>query len=125
MEAILSGDNNLTKDQINWAIANIPNDDNSKPGLGFNHDADDVFTACGLPSSEESSLGSEYARLRVDTPGDKKSEFIEYLEANASPQLIRSLIIRGVYTIEEKANDKKAEVSSELEALLALIKKLK
>jgi hypothetical protein len=61
----------------------------------------------------------------VDTPGDKKSEFIEYLEANASPQLIRSLLIRGVYTIEEKANDKKAEVSSELEALLALIKKLK
>ena len=125
MEAILSGDNNLTKDQINWAIANIPNDDNSKPGLGFNHDADDMFTACGLPSSEESSLGSEYARLRVDTPGDKKSEFIEYLEAKASPALIRSLLVRGVYTIEEKANEKKAEVSSELEALLALIKKLK
>lgn len=125
MEVLLSGDNTLTKDQISWAIANIPNDNNSKQGLAFNHDADDMFSACGLPSSEESSLGSEYANLRVSTPGEKKSEFIEYLEANGSPALIRSLIIRGVYTVEEKAEEKKGVVSSELEALLALIKKLK
>ena len=124
MEAILSGDNNLTKDQINWAISNIPNDDNSKPGLAYNHDADDMFSACGV-GQNNSELGSEYAQLRMDTPGDKKSEFIEYLEANGSAALIRSLIIRGVYSVEEKATEKKGEVSSEIEALLAIIKKLK
>lgn len=125
MEAILSGDNNLSKEQISWAITNIPNDDdNSKPGLAFNHDADDMFTACGV-GENNSQLASEYAQLRIDTPGDKKSEFIEYLETNGSPALIRSLVIRGVYSVEEKANEKKSEVSSELDALLALIKKLK
>ena len=40
MEVLLSGDNTLTKDQISWAIANIPNDNESKPGLAFNHDAE-------------------------------------------------------------------------------------
>lgn len=124
MEAILSGDNNLSKEQISWAIANIPNDNESKPGLAFNHDADDMFSACGV-GENNSKLASEYAQLRIDTPGDKKSEFIEYLEANGSPALIRSLVIRGVYSVEEKANEKKSEVSSELDALLALIKKLK
>ena len=124
MEAILSGDNNLSKEQISWAISNIPNDDNSKPGLAYNHDVDDMFSACGV-GQNNSELGSEYAQLRMDTPGDKKSEFIEYLEANGSAALIRSLIIRGVYSVEEKATEKKGEVSSEIEALLAIIKKLK
>ena len=123
MEVILSGDNNLTKEQINWAIANIPNE-TTKEGLAFNHDADDMFAACGVPMSN-GTLAEEYANLRINTPGDKKSEFIEHLEANGSPALIRSLIIRGVYAVEEKANEKKGEISSELDALLALIKKIK
>jgi len=124
MEVLLSTDNNLTKEEISWAIANIPNDDNSKQGIGFDHDADDLFSACGVPTSN-SALAEEYAKLRMNCPGDKKSEFIEYLENKGSIQLIRSLIIRGVYAVEEKANEKKDEVSSELDALLALIKKLK
>jgi len=123
MEVILSGDNNLTKEQINWAIANIPNE-TTKEGLAFDHDADDLFSACGVPMSN-GTLAEEYAKLRMDTPGDKKSEFIEYLETNGSTALIRSLIIRGVYAVEEKANEKKGEISSELDALLALIKKIK
>ena len=124
MEVILSGDNNLTKEQINWAIANIPNDDNSKEPLAFNHNEDDMFSACGV-SMTNSTLGEEYAKLRIDCPGDKKSEFIEYLEANGSAALIRSLIIRGVYSVEQRAEEKKEEVSSELDALLALIRKIK
>jgi len=124
MEVLLSGDNNLTKDQINWAISNIPNDDNSKPGLAYNHDVDDMFGACGV-GQNNSQLGSEYAQLRMDTPGDKKSEFIEYLEANGSAALIRSLLIRGVYSVEEKVDEKKGEVSTEIDALLAILKKLK
>lgn len=123
MEAILSGDNNLSKEQISWAIANIPNE-TTKQGLAFDHDADDLFSACGVPMSN-SALAEEYAKLRMDTPGDKKSEFIEYLETNGSIALIRSLIIRGVYAVEEKAEEKRGEVNSELEALLAIIKKLK
>jgi len=124
MQVLLSGDNNLTKDEINWAIANIPNDDNSKQGLAFNHDADDMFTACGV-SMTNSTLGEEYAKLRMNCPGDKKSEFIEYLEANGSVALIRSLIIRGVYSVEQRAEEKQGEISSELDALLALIRKIK
>lgn len=123
MEVLLSGDNTLTKDQITWAIANIPNE-TTKEGLAFDHNADDLFSACGVPMSN-SALAEEYAKLRMNCPGDKKSEFIEYLETNGSVALVRSLIIRGVYAVEEKANEKKGEVSSELDALLALIKKLK
>ena len=123
MEVLLSGDNTLTKDQISWAITNIPNE-TTKEGLAFDHSKDDLFDACGVQMNN-STLGEEYAKLRIDCPGDKKSEFIEYLEANGSTALIRSLIIRGVYAVEEKASEKKDEVNSELEALLALIKKLK
>jgi hypothetical protein len=124
MEAILSGDNNLSKEQISWAIANIPNDDNSKQGLAFDHSKDDMFDACGVQMNN-STLAEEYANLRINTPGDKKSQFIEHLEANGSTALIRSLVIRGVYSVEQKAEEKQNEVSSELDALLAMIKKLK
>jgi hypothetical protein len=123
MEAILSGDNNLSKEQISWAIANIPNE-TKKEGLAFDHDKDDMFDACGVQMNN-SVLAEEYANLRISCPGNKKSEFIEYLETNASPALIRSLVIRGMYTVEQKAEEKTSEVSSELEALLAMIKKLK
>jgi hypothetical protein len=121
---LLSGDNTLTKDQISWAIANIPNDDNSKQGLAFDHSADDMFSACGVQMNN-GELAEEYANLRINTPGDKKSEFIEHLEANGSAALIRSLVIRGVYSVEQKAEEKQTEISSELDALLAMIKKLK
>lgn len=123
MEVLLSTDNNLTKEQISWAIANIPNE-TTKEGLAFNHDEDDMFSACGV-SMNNSKLGEEYAKLRMDCPGDKKSEFIEYLESKGSVALIRSLIIRGVHAVEERASEKKEEVSSELDALLALIRKMK
>jgi hypothetical protein len=124
MEVLLSGDNTLSKEQISWAIANIPNDDNSKQGLAFDHDKDDMFDACGVQMNN-SVLAEEYANLRISCPGSKKSEFIEYLETNASPALIRSLVIRGMYTVEQKAEEKQGEISTELEALLAMIKKLK
>lgn len=123
MQVLLSGDNNLTKEQISWAIANIPNDNGKEP-LAFDHDADDMFSACGV-SMTNSTLGEEYAKLRMNCPGEKKSEFIEYLEANGSVALIRSLIIRGVYSVEQRAEEKQAEITPELDALLALIKKIK
>jgi hypothetical protein len=123
MEVLLSGDNTLTKDQISWAIANIPNE-TTKEGLAFDHNADDMFAACGV-SMNNGELAEEYANLRINTPGDKKSQFIEHLEANGSPALIRSLVIRGVYSVEQKAEEKQGEISSELDALLAMIKKLK
>jgi len=123
MEVLLSGDNTLTKDQISWAIANIPNE-TTKEGLAFDHSADDMFAACGV-SMNNGELAEEYANLRINTPGDKKSQFIEHLEANGSPALIRSLVIRGVYSVEQKAEEKQTEISSELDALLAMIKKLK
>jgi len=123
MEVLLSTDNNLTKEQISWAIANIPNETTKEP-LAFNHDADDMFTACGV-SMTNSTLGEEYAKLRMNCPGEKKSEFIEYLEANGSVALIRSLIIRGVYSVEQRAEEKQGEITPELDALLALIRKIK
>jgi hypothetical protein len=123
MEVLLSGDNTLTKDQISWAIANIPNE-TTKEGLAFDHSADDMFSACGVQMNN-GELAEEYANLRINTPGDKKSQFIEHLEANGSAALIRSLVIRGVYSVEQKAEEKQGEISSELDALLAMIKKLK
>ena len=124
MELVLSGDNNLTKEQISWAIANIPNE-TTKESLPFNHDADDMFTACGLSESVDDCLGKEYAKLRAAAPGDKKSQFIEYLEANASPQMMRSLLIRGVQSVEDKAEKMVGDMSDEMKQLLDLLKKLK
>lgn len=125
MEVILSGDNTLTQQQISWAIANIPNDENARQCLPFNHDADDMFTACGLSESIDDCLGKEYAKLRAAAPGDRKSQFIEYLEANASPQMMRSLLIRGVQSVEDKAEKMVGDMSDEMKQLLDLLKKLK
>ena len=125
MEVLLSSDNKLTQEQISWAITNIPNDDNARQCLPYNHDADDMFSACGLTDSGEDCLGKEYAKLRVAAPGDKKSQFIEYLEGHASPQLMRSLLIKGVQSIETSAEKMVDDMSDDMKKLLDLIKKLK
>lgn len=119
MEVLLSGDNNLTKDEINWAISNIPNDGIVKPvSSGYNHNSDNIYDACGFTDDKLETLSEEYKNLRETSPGDKKSLFIEHLMNNASADLINLFVIKGVQHHEQKAHDKM------LEDLKALIDKL-
>lgn len=120
MEALLSSDNNLSKDEINWAIANIPNDGaTAKPNdTAYNHDADNIWDACGYSDDKLVALSKEYVKLREDSPGDKKSMFIEYFMQNASRDIINLFIIKGIQHHEQKAHDKM------FEDLKALIDKL-
>ena len=105
MEVLLSGDNDLTKDEIQWAIQNIPNETISKPVI-YNHDADGVFDACGISDDLATKLIEEYASIRKNVDGSKKSMLIEAFMNNASPELHRSFIIRALMEFEEESAKK-------------------
>jgi len=99
MEAILSNDNNLTKEEIDWAICNIPNEiDNTKSD--FNHEATNVGDACGITEKIHKEIKKEYFAIKQRC-GEKGSHMIEELEKTGSKLLLRSLITRSVMDIEE------------------------
>jgi hypothetical protein len=117
MEVLLSGDNDLTKDEIQWAIQNIPNETISK-SVVYNHDAESVFDACGISDDLAEKLGEEYKTIRENVDGSKKSMLIEAFMNNASPELVKSFIIRALMDYEQqhiqKAIDKLKDMIDKL-----------
>lgn len=115
MEVLMSADNNLSQDEINWAIQNIPNDSDN-PDV-YDHDRDSIFEACGIFKEDSESLIGEYNTIKKIVAGDRDgnvrhSEMVQMLLHCASPKLLRSFVVRGVADYE---NDKKKDV---LEALM-------
>jgi hypothetical protein len=108
MEVILNANNSLTQEEVSWAIRNIPNQENSDTtdrtsSRKFDHNADDVFLACGFTKDYEKIFNKEL-KLIVDqtpdqTPDGTKSVFIENILNNASADLLDYLIVRGLIEI--------------------------
>jgi ribonucleotide reductase beta subunit family protein with ferritin-like domain len=104
MEVILSANNSLTQEEVSWAIRNIPNQENSDTtdrtsSRTFDHDADDVFSACGFTKGYETTLNNELKLINDQTPSSTKSTFIENILNNASADLRDYLIVRGLIEI--------------------------
>lgn len=100
MEVILKADNGLSNEEVSWAIANIPNDSkNDKPGRVFDHTKESLFEACGFTAEHADSLKEELSKINKETPGTKKSEFIERVLSLASDDLRDYLVLRGVIDI--------------------------
>ncbi len=99
MEVLLSANNNLTKEDIAWAAQNLNSTNENQEVLGFDHDKNSVFEACGLDESMETEVMREYARLKKSDI-DKKSQLIEKVVNEGSPKLIRSFLIRGIMEYE-------------------------
>lgn len=116
MEVLLSGDNNLTKEQIQWAITNIPEDGKS---FTYDHTQEDVWAACGIDKEMNSRLIDEYRTIKNGVEGTKKSQLIEDFFTKASPDLQRSFLIRAICEFE---NEIQREM---LEKLQKLIDKMK
>jgi hypothetical protein len=118
LETLFSTNNSLTREEIAWAVENIPAESNSfSASIPFDHTQDTVYAACGINEEEMKECGNEYVKLKSDD-FDKRSQFVEHVVAYGSPRLIRSLIIRGIQGVEEKKMD-------DLKELLDLMKKLK
>jgi hypothetical protein len=99
MEALLSPNNNLTKEDIAWASENIPNENLEEP-IVYNHDEGSIMDACGFNKDMLKKTMEEYRQLRKADDFEKKSQVIEYLINNASNALTRYLIIRGIIDVE-------------------------
>ena len=100
MEAILSAENNLSQEEISWAIRNIPNEvNNQTTGRTYDHTLDSVFEACGFTQEDNDRLKGEIKSLVNITPGSCKSQFIETVLNNASADLRDYLAIRGLLEI--------------------------
>lgn len=115
MEVLMSVDNNLTQEEINWAINNIPSD--SENPTVYDHDRDSIFEACGIFKADSESLINEYNAikniLKENRDGNvRHSEMVQMLLHCASPKLLRSFVVRGVVDYE---SDKKKDM---LEALM-------
>lgn len=103
MEVLLSTDNTLTQEEIQWAIANIPNESDS-PTV-YDHDKDNIFEACGIYKTDSEELIREYNHIRnvlkEDRDGNvRHSEMVQMLLHCASPKLLRSFVVRGVADYE-------------------------
>lgn len=116
MEVLLSGDNNLTKEQIQWAIHNIPETGET---MTFDHSQDDVWRACGLSKEQNSEIIQEYMKIKEDVQGDKKSQLIEDFMTKASPKLVRSFIIRAVCEYEDELRN---EMMKKLQSIIDKLK---
>lgn len=104
MEVILSANNSLTQEEVSWAIRNIPNQENSDTtdrisSRIFDHNADDVFSACGFTKGYEKIFNKELKLIVDQTPDGTKSVFIENILNNASAGLLDYLIVRGLIEI--------------------------
>jgi len=121
MEAILSAENNLSQEEIVWAMHNIPNDNTAgTPSRKFDHEKDSVFEACGFTNENSESLNAELNKLNKITEGSRRSQFIETVLTLGSEDLRSYLVVRGLMDLI-KENDK----DDPLDRLRDLLRKIK
>lgn len=108
MEVIFKAENGLSNEDISWAVKNIPEDD--APGVVpgdlvvYNHDHSNIFDACGISDEVADRIQQEYKDLRLENSTKScKSMLIQSIMNKGSNDLIRSLVIRGVASVELKS----------------------
>lgn len=115
MEVILSAENSLTKEEIDWAIVNIPNETTStKPVRKFDHSLPNVLEACGFMREEMDDLKNELLKLSKDT--DTKSGLIEKIINCGSHNLRDFLITKAILNMQNKPDP--------MDDLMQLLKKI-
>jgi len=125
MEVLLSTDNNLTKEQLDWAISNIPNESAEVKSSVFyrqyDHSLDGMMEACGFNTDDCKRVGKEYFAIKKACNGDKKSELMEDVFTKSSLDLQAYLIMRGVIALEEAQEE---DAPDDIKQLMDLLKKL-
>lgn len=118
LETLFSSNNSLTRDDIAWAVENIPDNESSREPIPFDHDKQHVYEACGLTDDDLKEVANEYRKIKMSKDHDKKSNLVEDIVSTGSSKLIRSLLIKGVMQVE-------SDVTDSLKEVLDLIKKMK
>lgn len=118
MEVLLSGDNNLTNEEINWAINNIPNG-TGEVDIPFDHSKKKIYDACGITSDDAKDLAAEYNTIKKSLNDDNAegicgSMMVERIIQRGSPKLIRGLIVRGILDTEKPDPDQMAAVIAKI-----------
>jgi hypothetical protein len=109
MEVLLSSENNLSTDEINWAIRNIPNDEQDIAESEFDHEKDDLFEACGISKKEKNQIIEEYISIKKhmqeNLGSTRNSMLIEAVLKCGSATLIKAFFIRGIMGHEKGGDD--------------------
>ena len=129
MEALLSTDNNLTKDQLNWAIQNIPSEAgetvvSARLIRNYDHNSDSMLEACGFDKDVCRTVGKEYFSIKAACNGDKKSELIQDVLEKSSLDLQAYLAIRGILSLETSEDFEESGSDADIDQLMRLLKKL-
>jgi hypothetical protein len=104
MQVLFSADNELTTDEIQWAVNNIPNT-TTEDTVPYNHQDDDLFAACGINKSDSSELIKEYNTIKKQLPDATKSQVVEAVIKQGSEKLVRGFIIRGIADYESSTKE--------------------
>lgn len=102
MEAILRADNDLSQEEISWAIQNIPNEGRS--GRQYDHSKDNVFEACGYSKEDSTKIREELVKIKEKIDG-RHSQFFEEVINTGSVDLHNFLIIRGLVELIKPDDD--------------------
>lgn len=118
MEVLLSGDNNLTNEEINWAINNIPNG-TGEVHVPFDHSKEKIYDACGITPDDAKDLSTEYNTIKMSlakdcSDGISGSMMVERIIQRGSPKLIRGLIVRGILDFEKPDPENIAKVVAKI-----------
>ena len=118
MNALLSAENDLTNEEIIWAIHNLP-DEGTNNYCKFDHSKDDIYEACGYFKKDIAKARDELKNI-LDSVNGRNSNYIEVILLKGSPLLLNFLIIRGLLSLASKPNDG----DDPLDRLMKLLDKL-
>lgn len=127
MKVLLLANNNLTQEQINWADKNLPNRDEPIKYIAYDHEKKNLLEAAGVSNEREyleyKQLKSEFIN-KIAKKSFSKSEFVEFIESNASPILIRAFFIEGIFNFENQSINISTNGLKEIEKHLNELEKL-
>lgn len=137
MQALLSADNGLTKEEILWADSHLPNESGSKPTIGpnsslhYNHDANTIHEAMNVNVSEMEDV----ADLVVESVKNsaKLSMAVEHIIQNAHsiPKFWEILALKAVkdchdhFASKMKGLEQLPDHLQQIKKLMEELKKLK
>lgn len=123
MEKLLSVDANVPADVIMYVGANLSDKNQT---VSFDHDAGDVFGACGIEEKDVEEMHNALQNFMDKQPkGQKqKSKAVEFIVNSGN---VKWHTISTIIALQKRERPEKSEMPEELKELLlkALLKKLK
>ena len=105
MEALLDSSSNVPSEIVSFIGMNLPNDAESK--AVFNHDADNMFEACGITDADTESLTKALNDYMNSIPNGQRanSKAVEFILNSNNVKWLLICIISAVKTVSISADE--------------------